>query len=89
MKIEMGLSATLLPLLKGPGGYKEMRSGCASTELELRPWDAWQGKKVLGEKLPSYVGFPRSRTRDEDPCARDLLGECCQEKLSEGIIRIE
>lgn len=88
MQKEMGSFATLLPLLKGPGGSKEMRSDCSSRELELWSWDAGKQRKFWREKLLSYVGLPRSRTRDGDSCASDLLRECSQEKESEGI-RIE
>lgn len=65
-----------------------MRSDCSSRELELWSWDAGKQRKFWSEKLLSYVGFPRTRTRDGDSCASDLLKECCQEKESEGI-RIE
>lgn len=72
--MEMGPFATLIPLMQGHRGYKEMRSGCSSRELELWPWDARERKFWRGEKLlSSYVSFLRNTARNGESCASDLF----------------
>ena len=89
MKMEVGLFATLLPLLKGHGAYKQMKSVCSYEEPKLWPWSAGRERKFWREKFLSFVGLPRVRIGHGDSHASDLLRDCSQEKLSEEIVRIE
>lgn len=84
--MEMGPFAPLIPLLEGPGGYREVREKWLLIQIgtlavgHCREREFWREEKLL-----SSVGAPRSRAREWDSPASSVLSESSQEKESEGI----